>query len=174
MARRAQCLLYFNKVLANDWIPGIYRGFKAPEEHSFVNKTTKMETDNEVEVWHAMRATYRRELDAVHLLEKENLGCFVPMQYKVSIRKGKKVRTLVPVIRNLVFVHARPSDVQRVKSQITYLQYITDTRSGQKIGEFYQFNLSSCIRQQNSLTAQFVSFSLSNLANIFYPSQFLQ
>ena len=47
-----------------------------------------METDNEVEVWHAMRATYRRELDAVHLLEKENLGCFVPMQYKVSIRKG--------------------------------------------------------------------------------------
>ena len=92
-----------------------------------------METDNEVEVWHAMRATYRRELDAVHLLEKENLGCFVPMQYKVSIRKGKKVRTLVPVIRNLVFVHARPSDVQRVKSQITYLQYITDTRSGQKI-----------------------------------------
>ena len=42
------------------------------------------------------------------------------------------------------------------------------------LGEFYQFNLSSCIRQQNSLTAQFVSFSLSNLANIFYPSQFLQ
>ena len=41
-------------------------------------------------------------------------------------------------------------------------------------GEFYQFNLSSCIRQQNSLTAQFVSFNLSNLANIFYPPQFLQ
>ena len=42
------------------------------------------------------------------------------------------------------------------------------------IGEFYQFNLSSCIRQQNSLTAQFVSFSLANLANIFYPPRFLQ
>ena len=40
------------------------------------------------------------------------------------------------------------------------------------LGEFYQFNLSSCIRQQNSLTAQFVSFSLSNLANIFYPPNF--
>ena len=37
---------------------------------------------------------------------------------------------------------------------------------GITVGEFYQFNLSSCIRQQNSLTAQFVSFSLSNLANI--------
>ncbi len=49
-----------------------------------------------------------------------------------------------------------------------------DRKSLGFIGEFYQFNLSSCIRQQNSLTAQFVSFSLSNLANIFYPPQFLQ
>ena len=70
-----------------------------------------METDNEVEVWHAMRATYRRELDAVHLLEKESLGCFVPMQYKVSIRKGKKVRTLVPVIRNLVFAYTELEEI---------------------------------------------------------------
>ena len=44
--------------------------------------------------------------------------------------------------------------------------------AGYHYGEFYQFNLSSCIRQQNSLTAQFVSFSLSNLANIFYPPNF--
>ena len=92
-----------------------------------------METEKESEIWYAMRATYRRELDAMHLLEKENLGCFIPMQYKISIRRGRKVRALVPVIRNLVFVHARPSEVQRFKSQITYLQYITDTRSGQKI-----------------------------------------
>lgn len=49
-----------------------------------------------------------------------------------------------------------------------------DSKGNLIIGEFYQFNLSSCIRQQNSLTAQFVSFSLSNLANIFYPPQFLQ
>ena len=93
-----------------------------------------METDNEVEVWHAMRATYRRELDAVHSSrEGEPRLVFIPMQYKISIRRGRKVRALVPVIRNLVFVHARPSEVQRFKSQITYLQYITDTRSGQKI-----------------------------------------
>ena len=92
-----------------------------------------METEKETEIWYAMRATYRREPDAIRLLEKEKLGCFVPMQYKISIKKSKKVRILVPVIRNLVFVHARPSEVQRVKSKVTYLQYITDTRSGQKI-----------------------------------------
>ena len=55
--------------------------------------------DKETEVWFAMRATYRRELEAMHLLEKANLGCFIPMQYKISIRRGRKVRALVPVIR---------------------------------------------------------------------------
>ena len=92
-----------------------------------------MDADKETALWYAMRATYRRELDAVRLLEKEHLGCFVPMQYKVCIKKGKKIRVLVPVIHNLLFVHARPSDLKRVKSQVAYLQYITDTRSGQKI-----------------------------------------
>ena len=48
----------------------------------------------------------------------------------------------------------------------------TDSETANSLGEFYQFNLSSCIRQQNSLTAQFVSFSLANLANIFYPPNF--
>ncbi|MBU8971548.1 MULTISPECIES: UpxY family transcription antiterminator [Bacteroides] len=92
-----------------------------------------METEKETELWYAMRATYRREPDAVRLLGKENMDCFVPMQYKVTVKKGKKVRILVPVIHNLIFVHARPSALKRVKSKVTYLQYITDTRSGEKI-----------------------------------------
>ena len=69
-----------------------------------------MEVEKESEIWYAMRATYRRELDAMRLLEKEKLGCFIPMQYKISVKKGKKVRVLMPVIHNLVFVHACPSE----------------------------------------------------------------
>lgn len=61
-----------------------------------------MEVEKESEIWYAMRATYRRELDAMRLLEKEKLGCFIPMQYKISVKKGKKVRVLMPVIHNLV------------------------------------------------------------------------
>lgn len=61
-----------------------------------------MEVEKETEIWFAMRATYRRETDAMQLLAKENLGCFVPMQYKISIKKGKKVRVLVPIIHNLI------------------------------------------------------------------------
>ncbi|ADV44081.1 UpxY family transcription antiterminator [Bacteroides helcogenes] len=92
-----------------------------------------MDREKETEIWYAMRATYRREPDAMRLLEKEQIGCFVPMQYKVSLRRGRKVRALVPVVHNLLFVHALPSALKRVKSQVSYLQYITDTRSGRKI-----------------------------------------
>lgn len=95
--------------------------------------TADMEMEKETEIWYAMRATYRRELEAVKLMEKEKMGCFVPMQYKVSVKRGKKVRELVPAVHSLVFVHARPSEVKRVKSQASWLQYITDSRSGQKI-----------------------------------------
>ena len=109
------------------------RGSQSPERTPFSEIIPEMEADKESEIWYAMRATYRREPDAMRLLEKEKMGCFVPMQYKVSIRKGRKVRALVPVVHNLLFVHARPSDVKRVKSQVSYLQYITDTRSGRKI-----------------------------------------
>ena len=58
-------------------------------------------------------------------------------------------------------------DDQQVLEEVVVVGYGSLSK-----GEFYQFNLSSCIRQQNSLTAQFVSFSLSNLANIFYPPNF--
>ena len=81
-------------------------------------------------------------------------------------------------------VQLREEYLMRLKSHITENSILIDCHSFSNrtmedtpdicIGEFYQFNLSSCIRQQNSLTAQFVSFSLSNLANIFYPPQFLQ
>ena len=38
-----------------------------------------MEVEKESPIWYAMRATYRREPDAMRLLEKEKMGCFVPM-----------------------------------------------------------------------------------------------
>lgn len=65
--------------------------------------------------------------------QERKFGLFHSYAIQDMYKKREKVRALVPVVHNLLFVHARPSDVQRVKSQVTYLQYITDTRSGQKI-----------------------------------------
>ena len=50
----------------------------------------KMGIEKEAEIWYAMRATYRREPDAMHLLKKENLGCFIPMQIQDMYKKKEK------------------------------------------------------------------------------------
>jgi len=84
-------------------------------------------------LWYAMRATYRRELDAMRRLKEAGIGCFIPMQYHFRLKHGRRVRELVPAVRNLLFVHALPSELKRIKLELSYLQYITDTRSHEKI-----------------------------------------
>ena len=65
------------------------QGYQSPGRTPFSEIAPDMEADKETEIWYAMRATYRREPDAMRLLEKEKMGCFVPMQYKISMKKGK-------------------------------------------------------------------------------------
>ena len=89
----------------------------------------------------------------------------------------KKFICCVAALSALIFSSGCGDDEKQVEPVDEYWiewKNESDYRIDFFYGEFYQFNLSSCIRQQNSLTAQFVSFSLSNLANIFYPPQFLQ
>ena len=66
------------------------QGCQSPGRTPFSEITFEMEADKETEIWYAMRATYRREPDAMRLLEKEKMGCFVPMQYKIRIKKVRK------------------------------------------------------------------------------------
>lgn len=113
------------------------RGSK-PQENILFTKESLMESfpsssQEPSAQWYAMRATYRRELDAMSRLKSASLGCFIPMQYHFRLRHGRRVKELVPVVRNLLFVHARPAELRRVKEEIPYLQYITDTRSHEKI-----------------------------------------
>ena len=89
------------------------------------------------------------------------------MKWVVLDKFGKNIAVFKHFTLNYVFIFAMNFNEREFRKNFLIFNLIT-------YGEFYQFNLSSCIRQQNSLTAQFVSFSLSNLANIFYPPQFLQ
>lgn len=83
--------------------------------------------------WFAMRATYGRSKNARDLLDKERMECFVPMRYETKEVRGKKKRELAPVVQNLMFVHAAPPIIQELKSRAEYLQYIVNTRTGEKI-----------------------------------------
>lgn len=88
----------------------------------------------EAKVWHAMRATYNRAMLAKELLESKGVRTFVPLRYEMRERPGrKKTRELVPVMRNLIFAYVEPSVIQEIKSHTGYLQYITNTRTKEKI-----------------------------------------
>ena len=83
--------------------------------------------------WFAMRATYRRGMQIKELLDEKGIDNFIPMHYEVYTKNGRKKRKLVPVISDLVFVHAIQLELQRVKYRLPYLQYMIDIRNGQKI-----------------------------------------
>lgn len=88
----------------------------------------------ESRIWYAMRVTYRRELAAEAILNAKGIACYIPKkQCPDPKNKGKKIA--VPVIHNLIFVHAAPSEMRKLKSdmEIPYLQYMMDARAGKKI-----------------------------------------
>lgn len=99
------------------------RAFQSPKTMFF----------NEKLQWFAMRATYCRELEAKRLLDQEGVGNFVPMRYVVRVVKRRKKRELAPVVHNLIFVHAGQHRIQELKKAIPFLQYMIDSRSGEKI-----------------------------------------
>ena len=79
--------------------------------------------------WFAMRATYRRELQAQRLLDESGIRSYIPMQIKERTVRGRRQRIQVPAVHNLVFVYSSREVLQQTKSRIPYLQYIMD-RSG--------------------------------------------
>lgn len=79
-----------------------------------------------------MRVTYSREVQMKDQLEQRGIECFIPMRYHTKVVRGRKVKLLKPVIHNLLFAHATPTEIQEVKKYYEYLQYIVD-RERQKI-----------------------------------------
>ena len=63
-----------------------------------------------------MRVTYRRELDVKNLLDQQGVSSFIPMHYVIRMAKKRKVRELVPVVHNLIFIHITQTDKQTEES----------------------------------------------------------
>ena len=76
-------------------------------------------------VWFAMSAPFGRVLKAKALLDSKSVKCFVPMKYEMVIDKEKgKVRKLVPAISNLIFAYTTKDNIQSIKKNVSYLQYL--------------------------------------------------
>lgn len=83
----------------------------------------------DVTEWYAMRVTYSRELKLKDYLEGKGVKCFLPMQHKFKVVKGKKMRILVPSIHNLIFVYCSRAVLDRLKlivESIAGMRYIMD------------------------------------------------
>ena len=103
-----------------------FKRISMPQEYALMPQ-------NEVKKhWYAMRVTYSREVQMKEMLEQRGIECFIPMRYHTKVVRGRKVKLLKPVIHNLLFAHATPTEIQEVKKYYEYLQYIVD-RERQKI-----------------------------------------
>ena len=81
--------------------------------------------DNELVQWFAMRATFGRNMKVKHILDSKSIESFIPMKYVIQRRSMISKRELVPVVKDLIFVHASKNDIQTVKDDIDFFQYIT-------------------------------------------------
>ena len=76
-------------------------------------------------VWFAMSAPFGRVLKAKALLDSKSVKSFVPMKYEmVSDKEGNKSRKLVPAISNLLFAYTTKENIQSIKKNVSFLQYL--------------------------------------------------
>lgn len=79
--------------------------------------------------WFVMSA-YKNEKKAEEKLSgKDGLEYFIPKCYAVRVYHGVKSKRLVPVIPNLVFVHASRKQITDFKKYHNFLQFVTWEKS---------------------------------------------
>lgn len=66
--------------------------------------------------WYALRITYSRELALKEYLDSEQIENFIPMHYEYVVRDERKIRKLVPVVHNLIFVRSTRKRVDEIKN----------------------------------------------------------
>ena len=92
--------------------------------------------------WFVMRA-YKSEKRAEEKLKgRDGLEYFIPKCYAVRVYHGVKSKRLVPVIPNLVFVHASRTQITDFKKR--YFQETLQFPAIRDVGEQYRFGISRC------------------------------
>ena len=69
-------------------------------------------------VWHVMRIPYNREMLFKNQMDRIDNEIFIPMHYKYVEKKGQKIKVLVPVVNNLVFVKTSRAVLNKVKTEV--------------------------------------------------------
>lgn len=70
--------------------------------------------------WFAIRVEYRGEMAVKRYLEEIGMEHFLPMQYREVVVRQRKVRKLVPLVHNLIFIHTTKPAIDRIKATTDY------------------------------------------------------
>lgn len=103
------------------------------EANTIIHNMVDVDKDT-IPMWYALSAPYRKELEAQRLLEKNEVRNYLPMHYRIfTMKSGKKVRKLVPVISNLLFAYTSKTHLQEIKQGVPFLQYRTRPEGGRNV-----------------------------------------
>ncbi len=87
------------------------------EQREIINDiNNNVEQEPEAKVWYAIRVTFNREMKVKDDLDLRGIESFIPMKYVMAIRRGRRVKKLVPSIHNLIFFHIEPSVMKEYKA----------------------------------------------------------
>lgn len=75
--------------------------------------------------WFVMRDLTRpnAKFPAFRRLEEEGVEYFTPQEWRIVIRRGKRIREQVPVLHDLLFVHGSRADIDPIVSRFPTFQY---------------------------------------------------
>lgn len=79
--------------------------------------------------WYAIRVTYSREMKLKTFLDKNKIENFLPMHYTLTKKKNKSIKSLVPVIHNLIFIKSDRKTIDTLKLELEAqipMRYIID------------------------------------------------
>ncbi len=79
---------------------------------------------HEEEKWYAMRVTYGRVLKAKEYIDCSKIENFIPMKHQIVVKKGKKMKMLLPAISNLLFVKGQVTQIKEVIAHSNIIKFI--------------------------------------------------
>lgn len=103
--------------------------------HSGVPKEYPVVNESKTDIyWYALRVTYSRELTFKEYLDSENIENFIPMHYEYVTKGDRRVRKLVPVVHNLVFVRSSRNCIDCIKDETSLpIRYIMNKETNHPI-----------------------------------------
>lgn len=89
------------------------------------NEVVAQNDGQQQKCWFVMRDLKRpnTKLPAYKQLSKEEIEVFTPMKWQLIVCKGKRIRTEVPLIQDLLFVHSTRERLDPIVTKTATLQY---------------------------------------------------